>query len=213
MLLSQDYKRSEASDKIIAQRNTDVKDEKMKKLPLILIGLVVVLGLWLIIGYNSLVGKEEAVNNSWAQVETQLTRRADLIPNLVNTVKGYAKHESKVFEDIAKARSALLSAKSPNEALEANDRLSSGLGRLLAVAENYPNLKANEQFNKLSDSLEGTENRISFARNEYNNVIKGYNQSLRTFPTNILAGILGFQQKDYFKATEAEKKNPNVSFE
>ena len=185
----------------------------MKQLPLILIGLVVVIGLWLMTSYNGLVGKEEAVNNSWAQVETQLTRRADLIPNLVNTVKGYAKHESKVFEDIANARSALLSAKDPKAALEANDRVSTGLGRLLAIAENYPNLKANEQFNKLSDSLEGTENRIAFARKDYNDVVKGFNQSLRIFPTNIIGGMLGFEAKEYFKATEAEKKNPNVSFE
>src|SRR2546429_3048720 len=145
--------------------------------------------------YNTFVGQEEAIKAQWAQVENQLQRRNDLIPNLVETTEGYAQHEESVFKDIADARSQLLSAKSPEETINAANRQTSALGRLLAVVENYPVLKANEQFNRLMDELSGTENRLAVARQRYNEAVQQYNTSRRQFPANLTAKLFNF--KDY----------------
>src|SRR5437867_8720458 len=142
--------------------------------------------------YNRFVNQEEAIKGQWAQVENQLQRRNDLIPNLVETVKGYAQHEQGVFKDIADARSQLLGAKSPEEKIEAANRQTSALGRLLAIAENYPQLKANEQFNRLMDELSGTENRLAVERMRYNQKVEEYNAARRQFPANVTAKMFGF---------------------
>src|SRR5919199_3410590 len=150
--------------------------------------------------YNRFVGQEEAIKAQWAQVENQLQRRNDLIPNLVETVKGYAQHEQSVFKDIADARSRLLAAKSPEETIAAANQQTAALGRLLAVVENYPQLKANEQFNLLMDELAGTENRIATERMRYNQAVQEYNTSVRKFPGNVTAKVFGFKQYPYFEA-------------
>jgi LemA protein len=183
---------------------------------LIALGAVLIIGgLWLMGGYNGLVAKDTEVQLRASNVQSQLKRRADLIPNLVGTVKGYAKHESGVYADIAQARSRLLSANvgaNPHEAAAANAAMTSSLGRLLAIAENYPQLKADQSFIRLQDELSGTENRINYARLEYNDSVKDYNLSVRTFPNNVVAGMTGFSQKAPFEATEAEKAVPKVAF-
>src|SRR5713101_5077157 len=162
--------------------------------------------------YNTFVGQEEAIKAQWAQVQNQLQRRNDLIPNLVETVKGYAQHEEGVFKEIADARSQLLNAKSPEESITAANRQTSALGRLLAVVENYPNLKANEQFNRLSDELAGTENRLSVARMRYNERIQEYNTARRKFPGNITAKLFSFKEYPYFEAPPAAQGVPKVDF-
>jgi LemA protein len=162
--------------------------------------------------YNRFVGQEEAIKQSWAEVENQLQRRNDLIPNLVETVKGYAQHEESVFKDIADARSRLLAAKSPEETIAAANQQTTALGRLLAVAENYPQLKANEQFNRLMDELAGTENRIAVARMRYNERVQDYNASRRQFPANLTAKVFGFKEYPYFQAPPEAKQAPKVTF-
>jgi LemA protein len=181
----------------------------------IVLGLVALLALWGIGGYNGLVGEQTRVEQVAADLDSQMKRRADLVPNLVQTVKGYAKHEKDVFADIAEARSRLMGANSnvdPKEAAAANTQMSGALGRLLAVAENYPQLKADQGFHKLQDELAGTENRINYARTQFNEVVRGYNMKVRSFPGNLLAGIFGFKDKTTFAATEAEKATPKVEF-
>ncbi len=163
--------------------------------------------------YNSLVSLETEVETKQAQISTQLQRRSDLIPNLVNTVKGYAAHENEVYTAIADARSKLAGANTVEELSEADSQLSSALSRLLVVVENYPQLKASENFIALQDQLEGTENRIATARNDYNKAAKTYNTKIRKFPSNIFAGMFGFEKADYFEAEEGAEKNPEVSFE
>jgi LemA protein len=162
--------------------------------------------------YNRFVGQEEAVKQQWAQVQNQLQRRNDLIPNLVETVKGYAAHEEGVFKEIADARSRLLAARSPEETMQAAQQQTSALGRLLAVAENYPNLKANEQFNRLSDELAGTENRIAVERMRYNERIQEYNTARRQFPGNITAKLFGFKDYPLFEAAPEAREAPKVDF-
>jgi LemA protein len=162
--------------------------------------------------YNKFVGQEEAVKAQWAQVQNQLQRRNDLIPNLVETVKGYASHEEGVFKDIADSRSKLLNAKSPEETISAANQQSSALGRLLVVVENYPNLKANEQFNGLMDQLEGTENRISTERMRYNERVQEYNTSRRQFPGNITAKMFSFKDYPFFEAPPSATQAPKVNF-
>jgi LemA protein len=162
--------------------------------------------------YNKFVGQEEAVKAQWAQVENQLQRRNDLIPNLVETVKGYATHEESVFKEIADARSQLLNAKSPDESMAAANRQTSALGRLLAVVENYPNLKANEQFNGLMDELSGTENRIATERGRYNVLVQEYNTSRRQFPGNLTAKMFTFKDYPLFEAPPEAKVVPKVNF-
>ena len=162
--------------------------------------------------YNKFTTQEEAIKSSWAEVQNQLQRRSDLIPNLVETVKGYATHEEGVFKDIADARSRLLAAKSPEETIQAANQQTSALGRLLAVVENYPNLKANEQFNRLMDELAGTENRLAVARKRYNDNIQEYNAATRRFPGNVTAKMFGFKQYPYFEVPVSAQAPPKVDF-
>jgi LemA protein len=162
---------------------------------------------------NALVTKNESVKAAWSQVDIVLQRRADLIPNLVETVKGYAQQEQTVFGDIAKARSALLSAGSPQQKIAANGQLDGALGRLLLIVENYPQLKSNENFLRLQDELAGTENRIAVERRRYNETLQDYNTYLSLFPNNLIAGLSGFTRNDaYFKAEEASRQAPRVQF-
>ena len=162
--------------------------------------------------YNRFVGQEEAIKAQWAQVENQLQRRNDLIPNLVETVKGYAAHEEGVFKEIAESRSKLLAAKSPEETIQAANQQTAALGRLLAIAENYPNLKANEQFNRLMDELSGTENRIAVERMRYNQKVQEYNTARRQFPANLTAKMFGFKEYPFFQAPPEAKQVPKVNF-
>jgi len=162
---------------------------------------------------NTLVTKNESVKSAWSEVDVQMQRRADLIPNLVETVKAYAKQEQTVFGDIAKARSALLSAGSPSEKIAANNQLDGALGRLLVIVENYPQLKSNENFMRLQDELAGTENRISVARKRYNDTLQDYNTYVQQFPASLFAGAAGFKPNDaYFKAAEGSREVPKVNF-
>ncbi|HJT90127.1 MAG TPA: LemA family protein [Bryobacteraceae bacterium] len=162
---------------------------------------------------NDLVTQREAVNASWSQVDVALQRRADLIPNLVETVKGFAKHETEVFKDIADARAALINGRSPQEKIQANDQLTGALSRLLVVAENYPQLKSNENFLRLQDEIAGTENRIAVERRKYNETLQHYNTSIQVFPNNIVAGMSGFTRNDaYFQTAPASRTAPKVQF-
>jgi LemA protein len=182
-------------------------------MPLAIVGAIaVVLVMFGVSRYNALVGKRETVDNSWAQVQNVLQRRADLIPNLVATVKGYAAHEKEVFEHLADARAKLAGARTPAEASAANGQLDSALGRLLVIAENYPQLKANENFMHLQDELAGTENRISVERMRYNDVVRDYNQTIKRFPSSLFAGMFGFSAKDYFAADAKAQSAPEVKF-
>lgn len=174
--------------------------------------ILAVVALFIFGTYNGLVSSEENVNSKWSQIENQLQRRADLIPNLVNTVKGYAAHEQNIFTEVTKAREKLIGAGSVEEKARADAELSGALSRLLAIAENYPNLKADANFRQLADELAGTENRIAVARMDYNNAVQAYNSKIRRFPTVIIAGIFGFEKKDYFKAEEGAKEVPKVDF-
>jgi LemA protein len=162
--------------------------------------------------YNKFVSQEEAIKAQWAQVENQLQRRNDLIPNLVETVKGYAAHEEGVYKDIADARARLLAAKSPEETIAAANQQTSALGRLLAVVENYPQLRANEQFNRLMDELSGTENRIAVERMRYNERVQEYNTARRQFPANLTAMMFGFREYTFFQAPAEAKQTPKVNF-
>lgn len=182
----------------------------------VIIGVVIVLVV-LVIGifggaYNKMVTSSEEVDSKWSQVDVQLQRRADLIPNLVNTVKGYNLHEAEILESIADSRSKLAGAGSVTEKAEANSELDGALSRLLVVVENYPELKASTNFQSLMDELSGTENRISVARKDYNDSAKDYNLIIKKFPNNMIAGMFGFESKDYFEASESSKEVPNVDF-
>ncbi len=162
---------------------------------------------------NQLVQKDEAVKTSWSDVDVQLQRRADLIPNLVETVKGFTKEENSVYADIANARAGLLSAHDPKEKIAANGTLDSAFGRLLALTENYPQLKSNQEFMRLQDELSGTENRIGVARRRYNETLRSYNTFVREFPNSIWANMLGFHVNDaYFEANAASRNAPAVHF-
>jgi len=162
--------------------------------------------------YNRFVTQEEAIKAQWAQVQNQLQRRNDLIPNLVETVKGYAQHEEGVYKEIADSRSRLLAARSPEETMAAANQQTTALGRLLAVVENYPNLKANEQFNRLMDELSGTENRLAVERMRYNEKIQEYDAARRRFPANITARMFGFKEYPYFQAAPESQQAPKVNF-
>ena len=190
-------------------------------------GLIAVIAVVLIFGffgcstYNGLVGKDEAVNEAWSKVQSQYQRRADLIPNLVNTVKGAADFEKSTLQSVIEARAKATSMNINADQLtpeniqkfqQAQDQLGGSLSRLLVAVERYPDLKANQNFRDLQAQLEGTENRIAVARNDFNTVVKGYNQSVRTFPANIFAGMFGFQQKGYFEASQAAQNAPTVTF-
>lgn len=199
--------------------------KSLSKGAMTVIGLIVfavLIFIWGVSVRNGLVGQEENVNQTWAKVQSAYQRRADLIPNLVNTVKGYAKHEESTFKEVTEARSKAtqinvsadqLTPEKLKEYQAAQGELTSALGKLIAIQENYPELKANENFLDLQAQLEGTENRINEKRNLYNDAIQSYNVSVRKFPANIIAGICGFQAKTPFEADEAAQKAPTVSFE
>jgi LemA protein len=162
---------------------------------------------------NEMVTKREAVNSAWSQVDVVLQRRADLVPNLVETVKGFASHEEKVFGDIAAARAAMIGAKTPADRIAANGQLDSALGRLMVVVENYPQLRSNENFLRLQDELAGTENRIAVERKRYNDTLQDYNTFIGLFPNNIVASLSGFTRNEaYFKADEGSRQAPKVNF-
>ncbi|HEY6266643.1 MAG TPA: LemA family protein [Candidatus Acidoferrum sp.] len=181
---------------------------------LVLVVIALILGSSFVSRRNQMAIKREAVNAAWAQVDVVLQRRADLIPNLVETVKGMAVQEQIVFGDIAKARSALLSAHSPAEKIAANGQLDSALGRLLVVVENYPQLKSNENFLRLQDELAGTENRIAVERRRYNEVVQDYNTYISLFPNSLVASLAGFTRNDaYFKTDEGARQAPKVNFD
>lgn len=188
----------------------------MKKGLLVLIVLVVIavlVGGGYVSRRNQMAIKREAVNAAWAQVDVVLQRRADLIPNLVQTVKGYAVQEQTVFGEIAKARSALLSASTPAQKIAANGQLDSALGRLLVLVENYPQLKSNENFLRLQDELAGTENRIAVERRRYNETVQDYNTYISLFPNSLIASLAGFARNDaYFKTDEGARQAPKVDF-
>jgi LemA protein len=192
-----------------------------KYLPLIMIGLVVVLVFSMCGSYNGAVSKEENVKKAWSQVENQYQRRADLIPNLVNTVKGYANFEQQTLTAVVQARASATQVKvDPNELTpeniqrfeQAQQGLSGALGKLLMITENYPDLKANQSFLGLQQQLEGTENRISVERKNFNEAVNDYNSSIRRFPTNLLVGMFGFTPKGYFQATAGSDRAPEVKF-
>jgi LemA protein len=182
----------------------------------VLIGILVVVvavGGVCVSGYNKLVSYDESIKAAWSQVENVMQRRNDLIPNLVNTVKGYAKHEKEIFENVANARAALAGAKTIDEKVQASSTLDSALGRLLAIAENYPQLQANKNFQSLMDELAGSENRIAVERRRYNEIVQAYNITVRKFPSNIIASMFGFKEKQvYFKADDKAKEAPSVKF-
>lgn len=187
----------------------------MKKSSIILIviiAIIVLLGIMLVNGYNGMVSKRETVDTALANLDVMLQRRADLIPNLVNTVKGYTSHESEIIKSITDARTKLVNANTIDEKSKANNELSSSLNALMLVVENYPDLKSSQNFIQLSDELAGTENRIAVARRDYNNAVKTYNLSVKRFPNNLLAGMFGFEQESYFEAEESGKEVPTVDF-
>lgn len=195
----------------------------MKKNKGLIITIVVIalVAIWGISSYNGLVSMDENVSNSWANVETQYQRRSDLIPNLVNTVKGYAKHESETLESVMAARSQATQVKidpsncTPQQLAayqKAQGDVTTALGKLLAITESYPDLKANQNFLELQSQLEGTENRINVARKDFNDTAKKYNTSLRRFPRNIIASIFGFEKRNYFEAEAGAEKAPKVEF-
>jgi LemA protein len=163
-------------------------------------------------GYNTLVQQREAIDAQWSQVENQLQRRNDLIPNLVEVTKGYAKHEQQIFTAVADARARLIGANTREQKIEASNELSGALSRLLALAEAYPDLKANTQFARLSDELAGTENRISTERRRYNEAVRTYNTTIKQIPTALFAGCMGFQAAEYFEAPESAQAVPRVQF-
>lgn len=178
----------------------------------ILIIIVVILAIYAMSSYNSLVSLRNKVKDQWAQIDVLLKRRADLIPNLVATVKGYAKHESETFEKVVAARNKVVSATNPTEEMKANNELSQTLGRLLAVVENYPELKANTNFTDLQSNLKDTEDKIQYARQFYNDAVLNYTNKVEMFPSNIIAKIFGFKKEAFFEVDEASKEVPKVEF-
>jgi LemA protein len=189
----------------------------MKKIALIIVGVIVLAVLWFGSTYvsrrNAMVTKKEAVSAAWSQVDIVLQRRADLIPNLVETVKGFAAQEQTVFRDIANARAALMGGGSPQQKIAANNQLDSALSRLLVVVENYPQLRSNENFLRLQDELAGTENRIAVERKRYNDTLQDYNTYIQTFPNSLIAGMSGFTRNDaYFQAQAGSREAPRVQF-
>lgn len=193
----------------------------MKKSTIITLVVIGLVAIWGISGYNSLVSSDEEAQTKWADVETQYQRRADLIPNLVNTVKGYAAHESETLQAVVEARAMAtsvsidpsnMSAEQIANFQKAQDGVSSALSKLLVTVEKYPDLKANENFKELQAQLEGTENRISVARRDYNDASRQYNTSLRSFPKNILASLFGFEKRAYFEAQTGTEQAPSVQF-
>lgn len=180
--------------------------------PLLLLILLGVVVFFVISLYNSLQTLKVRIKEAWSQIDVQLKRRVDLIPNLVETVKGYAKHEKEVFENVTKARSALMGAQNPKEAGEADNMLTGALKSLFAVAEAYPELKAQEGFMNLQSELSDTEDKVAYSRQFYNSVVRDYNQKIVVFPANIIAGMFGFKQEGFFEAEESEREAVKVDF-
>ena len=178
----------------------------------ILVGIVIVILVIVVLLYNSLVVLRNRVKNAWSQIDVQLKKRADLVPNLVETVKGYAKHEKEVFENVTKARAALLSATTVAEKAKATNMLTSALKSLFAVAENYPKLMASQNFLMLQEELSAIEGKIAYARQFYNDEVLRYNNAIQTFPGNIIAGIFGFKEEEFFEAEESSRKPVAVKF-
>ncbi|MEK7544276.1 MAG: LemA family protein [Patescibacteria group bacterium] len=178
----------------------------------ILLGVAALAAIYFWSLYNGLVSLKTNIEEGWSQIDVQLKRRADLIPNLVESVKGYAKHEKTVFSDVTKARSAMMGAKSLAGKAQASDMLSSALGKLIAIAEAYPQLKANENFVQLQKELSDTEDKVAYSRQYYNNLIRDYNEKIRTFPNTLFNESLGFHEKEYFQALEGERKSVKVNF-
>lgn len=178
----------------------------------IVLGIVVLIALYFWSLYNGLVSLKTNIEEAWSQIDVQLKRRADLIPNLVESVKGYAKHEKTVFSDVTKARSAMMGARSMESKAAASDMLSTALGKLIAIAEAYPQLKANENFVQLQKELSDTEDKVAYSRQYYNNLIRDYNEKIRTFPNTLFNESLGFGEKAYFEASEGERKSVKVNF-
>lgn len=183
-------------------------------IPLIIVLVIVVIFIgWLAMAYNGLIRSRNQVKNAWAQIDVQLKRRHDLIPNLVETAKGYVKHERETLEEVTKARSRAMQASSPGEASNAEQGLSSALGKFFLVVEAYPDLKANQNFLALQEELTSTENRISFARQYYNDEVMKYNTAIQSVPTNIVAGMFGFKPEDLFEIElESQREAPQVQF-
>lgn len=175
-------------------------------------GLAIAAVLFFVLAYNSLVTLRTRIDNAWSQIDVQLKLRYDLIPNLVETVKGYAKHEKELFTDVTKARAATAKAETIADKAKADSMLSSTLKSILAVAENYPQLRANENFKMLQEELSGIENKIAYARQFYNDSVLSYNTSIQTIPTNMVAGMFGFTQRDFFKTEGQERENVKVKF-
>ena len=180
---------------------------------IIIIGVVVLLILWFVVTYNKLIGLRNKKDDQWSQIEVQLKRRADLIPNLVETVKGYAKHEKNTLTEVIEARNKFVSAGSINEEIEANNQLTGALNKLFALSESYPELKANQNFISLQNDLKDTEDKISYARQFYNDTVLTYNNLVQMFPSNIVANMFKFEVYEFFKIEEKEKEVPKVSFE
>lgn len=179
----------------------------------IITGVVVFIILVLVVMYNRFVVLRNRIDNAWAQIDVQLKRRYDLIPNLVETVKGYAKHERKVFTEVTKARTALMEAKTIPEKAKANNMLNDTLKSLFAVAENYPKLEASENFRMLQEELSGTESKIAYARQAYNDSVLSYNNGTQQFPGSVIAGMFNFRQREFFKSEGAEREAVKVGFE
>ena len=178
-----------------------------------IVGVILLLVVMFSSTYNGLVSKEEEVEGKLADISVQLERRADLIPNLVSTVKGYTSHEQNIIDSVTKARQNLVNADDAEEMAEANQQLTTALNNLFVIVENYPELKSNTNFIQLQDELAGTENRIAVARSDYNDVVKDYNKTIKSFPKNIWAGMFGFEEKEYFEAKDSSNEVPEVSFE
>lgn len=179
----------------------------------VILGIIVLAVLWIITMYNSLVVRRTRVDEAWSDIDVQLKRRYDLIPNLIATVKGYAKHEASVFEKVTEARAAAMGAKTLKEHAQAENTLSQTLKSLFAVSEAYPDLKASQNFLELQDELTDTEDKVQAARRFYNGNVRDMNAAVQTFPTNLLAGMFGFKAREYFELTEAEARNaPKVTF-
>ena len=179
----------------------------------VIVGIIAVIVLWLILAYNSFIRLRNEVENSWAQIDVQLKRRTDLIPNLISTVKGYAKHEKETFNEVTKARTAMINAGgNVGATAEADNMLTGALKSIFAVAEAYPDLKANQNFLQLQEELSGTENKVAATRQYYNDSVLEYNTKRESFPSNILASMFSFKEKDLFEVPEAEKAVPKVEF-
>ena len=179
---------------------------------LVILGIVLVLAIWIIAKYNQLVSLRNRIENAWSQIDVQLRRRYDLIPNLVETVKGYAKHEKDVFENVTKARAAGINAGTVADQGQAENMITGALKTLFAVAENYPELKANENFMMLQEELSGTESKIAYSRQFYNDTVMAYNTLIQVFPASIIANNFGFTQRDYFPMDETARENVKVDF-